>query len=248
MPFTHARKVLLHSVMALAAALALISGALAAQISIASYDVEQTPVSGFGCWNHTFTGAVTDTGRTVSGSVICSPDGIGHVLNYANGNGTLNDGLLDAAHLLLTRADDAGVPLEPVIRLRLNQAAKVDEIRLLATGFTTINSVTVEINGMAIPFTPAAINGDPLNVSISLQGSGLALAPAQMITLKGFTAIFYGTPIDQFGISEIQIVGTPTVNVPALNTQCKAEGWRSFNFRNQGQCVRFVESSPRAPR
>lgn len=248
MPSTHVRRVVAHSVRAVAAAVAMASGALAAQISIASYDVDQTPISGFGCWNHTFTGAATDTGRTVSGSVICPPDGIGHVLNYANGSGTLNDGVVDAAHLLLTRADDEGVLLEPVIRLRLNQAAKVGEIRLLATGFTTINSVTVEINGMAIPFTPSAINGDPLNVSISLQGSGLAQAPAQMITLKGFTAILYDMPIDQFGIGEIQIFGTPSANVPTFKEQCKAEGWRSFNFRNQGQCVRFVEASPRAPR
>lgn len=248
MPSTHARTVVMHSVTALAAALALTSSALAAQISVASYDVDQTPISGFGCWSHTFTGAVSDTGRTVSGSVICSPDGIGHVLNYANGSGTLNDGLLDAPHLLLTRPDVAGVPLEPVIRLRLSQAAKLDEIRLLATGFTTINSVTVEIDGMAIPFTPAPINGDSLNISISLQGSGLGQAPAQMITLKGFTAIFYGSPIDQFGISEVQVFGTPSVNVPALKEQCKAEGWRTFNFRNQGQCVRFVEASTRAPR
>jgi hypothetical protein len=124
----------------------------------------------------------------------------------------------------------------------------VGEIRLLATGFTTINSVTVEINGMAIPFTPSAINGDPLNVSISLQGSGLAQAPAQLITLKGFTAIWYDMPIDQFGIGEIQIFGTPSANVPTFKEQCRAEGWRSFNFRNQGQCVRFVEASPRAPR
>jgi hypothetical protein len=169
-------------------------------------------------------------------------------LNYANGSGTLNDGLVDATHLLLTRADDVGVSLEPVIRLRLDQAAKVDEIRLLATGFTTINSVTVEINGMAIPFTPTAINGDPLNVSISLQGSGLTQAPAQVITLKGFTAIFSDMPIDQFGISEIQVTGTPSVNVPAFKEQCKAQGWKTFNFRNQGQCVRFVEASPRARR
>ena len=56
-------------------ALTLGVGAHAATLPITSYDVAQTPASGFGCWFHFFNGTITDTGRTVSGSIICAGGG-----------------------------------------------------------------------------------------------------------------------------------------------------------------------------
>ena len=184
--------------------------ASAAPIPITSYDIDQTPVSGFGCWFHNFTGTKTDTGRTVSGSVNCSPDGVGYVFNYANGSGTLNDGVFDTTHLLLTRNDNSGSPLQPVIRLNLDGAYKINGISLLKgnKSFTNITKVTVEINGTAVPVIPTPIGGDPLSVRLNLSGTGLELQSTTQITLKSFSASFFGNSIDQFGIGEIVVDGS----------------------------------------
>ena len=56
--------------------------AFAGTVPIVSYDVSQTPGSGFGCWSHLYTGTIVDTGHTVGGSVVCIPNG-GHVFNYS---------------------------------------------------------------------------------------------------------------------------------------------------------------------
>jgi len=37
-------------------------GAHAVTVQIISYNIEQTPESGFGCWSHNYIGTKTDTG------------------------------------------------------------------------------------------------------------------------------------------------------------------------------------------
>jgi hypothetical protein len=66
----------------LAAVVTLGTAASAAPVSIIGYDIAQTPRSGFGCWFHDYDGTVTNTGRTVSGSVVCSADG-SQIANYS---------------------------------------------------------------------------------------------------------------------------------------------------------------------
>jgi hypothetical protein len=191
----------------------------AALVRISSYDVLETPVSGFGGF-HTFDGTITDTGRTVSGSVISTPDGIGHVLNYTNGSGTLNDGGFSTTHLLFTRPDDLGVPLAPEITLHLDNSATVSEIRLLDTYFTDIVGVTVVVGGNSVRVTPAHISGiSYYDLLLDLRGTALEGIQTDRITLRDFSASFFGSPIDQFGIGEIEVVepgdplisGTPSV-------------------------------------
>jgi hypothetical protein len=186
-------------------------------VPITSYDVAQTPASGFGCWTHNFTGTITDTGHTVSGSVICA--GGGHVLNYSNGSGTLNDGVFDTTHLLLTRTDDQGQPLQPVITLHLEGMHTIKEVRLLKgnMSFTNITGATVRIGKTELNLIATPIGGDPLSVRLNLRGTTLAAIPTNQVTLKGFTASWGGGPIDQFGIGEVVVDGTdvvpPTKNV-----------------------------------
>lgn len=213
-------------------------------ILITSYDIDQTPVSGFGCWFHNFTGTITDTGRTVSGSGVCSSDGIGHVLNYAGGSGTLNDGAFDTTHLLLTRNADDGLMLQPVIRLHLGGVHTINELRLLKGNFsfTNITGATVEINGTAVPIIPTPIGGDPLSVLLDLRGTALEAQPTTQITLKNFSASFLGGPIDQFGIGEIVADGANVVLRPTDKDQCKNNGWKRFDFKNQGQCIQYVNT------
>jgi hypothetical protein len=213
-------------------------------LQIASYDIAQTPVSGFGCFFHNYTGTIIDTGHTVSGSVICTADGIGHVLNYSNGSGTLNDGLFDTTHLLLTRTDDQGQPLQPVITLHLGGVFTINEVRLLkgSNSFTNISGATVEINGSSVPLNSTPIGGDPLNVLLDLRGTALTGIPTNQIILKNFSASFFGSPIDQFGLGEIEVDGTNVVLVPTDKNQCKHGGWNNFGFKNQGQCIQFVNT------
>lgn len=221
-------------------------GVLSAEmLPIVHYDVENTPVSGFGCWNHSYDGTITDTGRTVGGSVICPAGAIGHVLNYTGGSGSLNDGQVSETHLLLTRKDDAGEDLKPVIKLYLNGPHKIDQIRLLKGdfSFTTITGFTVEINGTAIPFAAVPISNDPLSVTVDLKGSLLNAQPTDVVVLRDFSASFYGSEIDQFGIGEITVDGTAAISVPTNIGQCRRNGWKSFGFRNQGQCIRYVITS-----
>ncbi|MGZ4980188.1 MAG: hypothetical protein ACXWE4_02460 [Methylobacter sp.] len=225
-------------------AMTLSSSVSAETKQITSYDIEQTPVSGFGCWTHNFTGTITDTGRTVSGSVNCSADGIGHVLNYSNGSGTLNDGLFDTTHLLLTRTDDQGQPLQPVITLHFGGVFTINEIRLLKgnNSFTNITGATVQIGATELPITPTPIGGDPKSVLLDLRGIVLAGIPTSQITVKNFSASFFGSPIDQFGIGEIEVDGSNVVLTPTNKDQCKKNGWKNFGFIDQGHCIEFVNA------
>ncbi len=218
--------------------------ASAATLQITSYDIEQTPENGFGCWFHNYTGTITDTGHTVSGSVNCSPSNPARVLNYSNGSGTLNDGLFDTTHLLMTRTDDQGQPMQPVITVHLGGIYTINEIRLLKgnSSFTDITGATVQIGGTAIPFLSTPVGGDPLSVLLDLRGTALAGIPTNQLAVKNFTASFFGSPIDQFGIGEVEVDGSDVVLSPTTKDQCKNGGWENFGFKNQGQCIKYVNT------
>jgi hypothetical protein len=113
---------------------------------------------------------------------------------------------------------------------------------LLQTGFTNITGLTVEIGGTEIILIPIPIGGDPLNVLLDLRGTALAGIPTNQITLKNFSASFDGYPIDQFGISEIEVDGTNVLLIPTSKDQCKKDGWKNFGYKNQGQCIQFVNT------
>lgn len=217
----------------------------AATIPIDRYDVVQTPGSGFGCWFHNYTGTLTDTRRTVSGSVICSPDG-GHIFNYSGGSGTLNDGLVDTTHLLLTRADDRGKDLKPEITVYLDRVATINQVKIRngTSSFTSVASVTVEFNGSGVSFVNPSpeILGD---FTLDLSSTALAGVATNKITLKKFSAAWAYGEIDQFGIGEIEVDGTDVVVGPTTKDQCKENGWKQYRgfkgpFKNQGDCIQFV--------
>jgi len=228
-------------------------GASAATVEIMSYDIAQTPESGFGCWVHNYTGTITDTGHTVSGSVNCPVDIPARVQNYSNGSGTLNDGLFDTTHLFITtcdpnfgcREDDQGSDIKPVITLYLGGTYTINEIRLLKgnNSFTAITGVIVQIGATETPVTPIAIGGDPLSVLLDLRGTDLEVLPTNQVTLKGFSASFTGFAIDQFGIGEVEVDGTEVVLIPTTKDQCKHGGWKNFGFKNEGQCIMYVNTA-----
>ena len=169
-------------------------------------------------------------------------DGVGHILNYSNGSGTLNDGTFDTTHLLLTGTDDQGQPIQPEITLYLGAITTIDEIRLLKGdfSFTEITGATVQIGATAIPLNATPIGGDPLSVLLNIRGTALAVLPTNQLALKDFSASFFNNPIDQFGIGEIEVDGTDVIVNPTTKDQCKHGGWKNFGFKNQGQCVKYV--------
>lgn len=217
-----------HLVFLLTGALALGGTASAETVSLAGYDVSQTPGSGFGCWSHNYTGTKVDTDHTVSGSVICTPEG-GHVFNYSGGGGTLNDGLPDTTHLLLTRADDQGQPLQPVITLYLGKKVTVNQIRLLKgnNSFTCLAGATVKISGKTAVFlNPPTIGRDCRSVLLDLVPTALSTEPTNQITLESFSATLVGGPIYQFGLGEIEVDGSEVILRPTVKDQCKDDAWR----------------------
>jgi hypothetical protein len=193
-------------------------------LSVTSYDVQQTPISGWGCWSHVYTGTVTDTGRRVSSAVWCGADG-NHLVNYAGGSGTLNDGVTDELtgnnHLFTNRLADDAQPIDPVITLHLDGTNTVNEIRVFGgDNFYNIfagnlKSATVEIAGqsVAIPVTPAGAANywgvHPEGV-LDLRGTVLATLPTTTVVLRNpVTGLFFGFPLDQFSLTEIAVDGAP---------------------------------------
>jgi hypothetical protein len=185
--------------LALTVALTLGTTVSAAQVSIIGYDIAQTARSGFGCWFHNYSGTITNTDRTVSGSVVCSAGG-NQIANYSGGSsGTLNDGVIStSAHLFTTRNDDDGQPISPVITLHLGGTFVINTISLFGGDSGNaipgaLNGVTVEIgeNSIALattPFgTPNAI-GVPVNDLIDLANTTLVGIPTNQIVRRNFTA------------------------------------------------------------
>src|SRR6267143_1727646 len=199
--------------------LALNASAQTVPITITSYEIKSTPRSGFGCWFHNYTGTIIDTGRTVSGSVVCFPGGgtgssIG-IADYANGSGTLNDNVISSignTHLFLTgRLDDTGNPILPEITVHLGSTFIINDILLFGGDPSNaipgaLTDATVEIGGVAvalhiIPFGDLNPIGVPVNGKLVLTGTPLAGPPTNQIVLKNFVSLFFV----QFSITEIQV-------------------------------------------
>ena len=206
-----------------------VSAAEPQPITVVTYDVEQTPMSGFGCWYHTYDGTIVDTGRTVSGFVVCPSDDNNHLANYSGGRGTLNDDVIattdpngpilgDQLLLHSMNADD-GLPIKPVITLHLDGSFLVTGIKIyggdleynIAPGLLT--GATVEIGGSSvaldsIPFGAPTALGIPANDLLDLTGTSLSGIATSTIVLRDFTSEFYGSPFYYSAISEIVVMGT----------------------------------------
>jgi hypothetical protein len=224
-------------------AMILNSAASAETIRITSYDVQQTPISGFGGWHHTYNGTITPTGRTdwMTGFEIA---------DYSGGGGTLNDGLIANGidvfddHLFLTRNDSAGLPIIPVITLHLDGIHTISQISLFGGDFCNslpgaIGGATVEIIGTSAPlatspFGTANCTGQQPNDMLDLSTTPLATIPTNQIILRNF--INGGG--DQFPITEIEVDGSPAMS-PTTKAQCKNGGWMRYGFKNQGQCIQL---------
>ena len=212
---------------ALVAGLSVFSGALAAPVAITSYDIDSTPRSGFGCWDHTYNGFILNLGRTVSVAGYCFLDG-NQIAKYWTGIGTLNDGIISATtsgnHLFSIGLADDGLPIVPVITLHLASLTKVTAINVFGgaadyyapPGALTGATVEVGLPSAAVPVTPVGIAnalGVYPNGTLNVVGTVVANVATTAIVLRDFTAAFFGSPFDQFSLTEITVEGTPITPV-----------------------------------
>jgi hypothetical protein len=184
-------------------------GAHASAIAIESYDINMSPLSGFGGWTHTYTG-------TIDGN------------SYSAGSGTLNDDLVPASvqdnHYLIASLD----PLTPIITLHLESSAYVSSIELYGgavpdnfypgrlTGWSvTIGDVTVSLDSLG--FGPQCLSG-PCNDRVDLLGTGLEDIATDTVVLSGFRSydISFGFNIAEIVVSRIDVPTVPEPGTLAL--------------------------------
>jgi PEP-CTERM motif len=183
-------------------ALSLFSVASFAQASITSYDMSNVHLSGYGNWNHTYSGLIT-----------AQSNGL---YNYSGGSGTLNDGVIgnnnNASHLI-SNADNS------TITLHLDQFYKLNELNILGGPSSgngipgNLSALDVTINGKTQRFSSAAWGdftnsyGTKTNEKISFIGSLFENIVTKQITLSNFASADSFTTYSSF--SEIQLVTAP---------------------------------------
>ena len=202
------------AVMAVVGALISAAPVAAEPAPISGYDVTSTPVSGFGLWQHEYTGTITDTGRRLPETAGCSGASC-RVVDETGGSGTLNDGHrdvgIDATHLFYVRSDTNGTVVAPVVTLRLGAPVNVQELTLLGGAFgnaipEALTGVTVTIGSTSTQFALSAVGSEDV---VNLRGTGLDTIETQSVTLSGFSAQLFGFPFDQFSLGEVLVDGVP---------------------------------------
>ncbi|MEN6607432.1 MAG: PEP-CTERM sorting domain-containing protein [Bryobacteraceae bacterium] len=186
----------------------------ATTIPIVSYDISDAMVSGYGIWQHTYSGVITPTGQTVAGIAVA---------NYTGGSGTLNDSVVGTdsytTQLFFTGTTTGGDgSVSPVITLYLGGTYIINSISLLGGNIVSnavpgcITGVTVGLGSAsaAISTTGYGMSGffcGGVNDLATITGTSLDGVPTSSIVLSGFTlsALSSGS----FSITEIQIDGTP---------------------------------------
>jgi hypothetical protein len=199
------------------------AGASATPATIASYDVSVTPASGFGGWGHAYTGAITDTGRSITGSTGCPCP----IVSETGGSGALYDGVIStdigSTHLFSYGVDTSGEALDPVITLHLAETTPVGRISLYG-GYIggniypgAIVSATVEIEGQSVTLTTDG-GGDPTLDVLDLTGTGLELIATDTIVIRDVRSEVFGFPLDQFALAELVLDSTVVTDVepPAI--------------------------------
>lgn len=183
-------------------ALSLLTVASFAQASISSYDMSNVHTSGYGGWNHTYSGLITAQNNGL--------------FNYSGGSGTLNDGLIgnnsNGSHLI-SNSDNS------TITLHLDQFYKLTELNILGGQSSSngipgnLSALDVTINGTTQRFNSTAWGdftnsyGTKTNEKISFIGSLFANVATNQITLSNFASDASFTTYSSF--SEVQLVTAP---------------------------------------
>jgi PEP-CTERM motif len=173
--------------------------AQASPVAIASYDIFNTEVSGFGGdWNYNYNGTVVPNGRLV---------------NLTGGSGTLNDGYIptgDGNNELFSIVDSS------VITLHFAGSFRIGSIDFLSDNGSTnfipgsVGSAQITIGGNAASFTTSGFgkvgaNGFAEDNHLDLSGSSLASIGTNTLTISNVgMSRFAG----YYNIGEIEVFGT----------------------------------------
>jgi hypothetical protein len=198
-------------------AVSVFAPAFAAPVAITSYSIGDAVMSGYGGWQHAFTGTITPIRNFTNG--IGGPPGV--VANYDNGSGTLNDGIVGTSPLtteLFVSGDnvDGGGPIKPVITLTLAKQAMVRTIKISGGDFDfnlfpgQITGVTAVINGQSVAVNTTSsglVNflGIGVDDIVDLTNTPLSSLSTDTVVLKDF--IFNPITFNQFSITELTVDG-----------------------------------------
>jgi hypothetical protein len=183
--------------------------ASATPVFISGYDITDAAVSGFGGWEHTYTGTITPTG------------GDGAI--YSGGSGTLNNGIIETDENSTQLFD--GASLNPIITLYLPGIYSINSITIRGgnlgsngiPGCLTGATVGIGVGSEAIASTPTgAVGGcDFADDILTITGTSLESLTGSSIQLSNFTGLYSGT---YFSIAEIEIDGNEVSGVPEPTT------------------------------
>ncbi len=170
--------------------------------SIIGYDALNVRASGYGNWDHVYTGNISDNGDDT--------------FNYSDGGGTLNDGYLpvDQHNNQLFSIGDASV-----LTLHFSDQRYFSEIAILA-GYPSGNSIpgtitgfTVTIGAVSVALQSTGSGPGCANLwcnGVLLGGTALAGVATDTISLSKFT----GGYSDYFSAGEITAHGVPDMPAP----------------------------------
>lgn len=180
-------------------------------VSISGYDITQARLSGFGGWNHFYSGTI----------------GSGDPTTYTGGRGTLNDGDIPTG---LARNQLFLVSDMPTITLHLSSGTAIKSIELYG-GNVPNNFVPGALTGWDVPIggttvTLASTDFGPTicrfgtlacNDSVSLLGTALEGVATSTVMLSNFQV---GDPAggweDYFNIGEVTVSPVPEPETYAL--------------------------------
>jgi 6-phosphogluconolactonase len=112
---------------------------------------------------------------------------------------------------------------------------------------------TAGADGALTPKSPATVGAgrSPLGIAIHPDGRSVYAANASDNTISQYSVAADGTLSPNSpatvaaGSNPLEIAVTPLPRVPTSKEQCKNGGWRNFpQFKNQGQCIAFVNRGP----
>jgi len=177
--------------------------ATAAPVTISSYDIESTYVSGTGGWKHDYTGTITPVS--------------GDIANYSGGSGTLNDGVV-GTHVLNTQLFNYPYDSSPVITLYFDDYYSLDSLLISGGDFiqntivgslfaldVTIGSTTESFQTTEQGQTDGTRYADDF---VSFAGSSLEGLVTNQLTLSGFDSSWTINSANAFSITEITLDGS----------------------------------------
>jgi hypothetical protein len=88
-----------------------------------------------------------------------------------------------------------------------------------------------------VPFTGTRADGSTVSVTFTTDG----IAGFQTFTFEGFTDLMSLSWVQVYPYHQFDNIELLPVD-PEDKDDCRDGGWDRYGFRNQGQCVRFLEA------